>query len=886
MRHIQRQFNKGRFTSRIPSVWPAYNGNNLYFFDDESLKERQYRYTSNYSLSPMNIALKNVTEVDGVLSIDGDIQIETECCDETFKVSFERMAKWYSFFVDYYNLLTDRGYCGLVYTSATEYYLKEGNPKNKALLQFGPDEETYTEMDDKFNNLGGKKMFDFITSYVVPAFNIYDPEEPDSSKWVEKWNKPRLFYPDVIKWLDWFEKMSIYSTDADCSKAKSASTESCCDCTEYWERGGNKIHSKLKTWYNQVQSNLALVKSAIGGLIDAGQAACYIPNISLYISSLNSIENVGEFSIFSTEYDTETDYRTAGKWNDANINGGTIVEKDGESLILKQASGAGYKFNSMYLEKQFDNGAWDSYSDKDDVHRENLVAAGTCYAFTSKDEKIWGKNETDLKKKFIKYYDITSGLWHMNEDDGTLIPILRGELGQYKNKLVEVYRDKFTQTPYIVFGGKTIYATLVDGKYYFEFFKTEKKFTGECETRVLHKLEGSVPFDIQYNDESDNVHYYYIDDGVVVSAITSSVISGICETEDETYYTVSASTKVYHWDNMTFSEADESVVQEDGLIKVTEEPETIYPANVITGKTSSRLLTLKTAKGLVDDIGNMIDGTYQQGDANTYYQPAEGEVLDLMYQVGNSTNFAKFSDSNDSGIPFVGDIITAMTFYFKDETGNVIPESKKSAERGKALATIKASMTAIPTSVTYDDSVVWCDITYMVGATLDKDSSGYTKIKTGANSGVSYHETVRFIKKDVQYYLKRGVNGQIPTTFNSVSAHTLSYPVTVYQLEQDKYKFEYNGVEYEDAIASVSAKTFIFDWDGWTDDMANRNNWEAFPVFMESHNLGVSVPQNVSSDIYIDRGINAAIDRHLKLGEVCSLESLEQYSNGFFKMQE
>ena len=42
-------------TSRLPSVWPAYMDNKLYFFDDAHLKERNYTYTSNYGMIPMNI---------------------------------------------------------------------------------------------------------------------------------------------------------------------------------------------------------------------------------------------------------------------------------------------------------------------------------------------------------------------------------------------------------------------------------------------------------------------------------------------------------------------------------------------------------------------------------------------------------------------------------------------------------------------------------------------------------------------------------------------------------------------------------------------------------------------------------------------------------------
>jgi hypothetical protein len=44
--------------------------------------------------------------------------------------------------------------------------------------------------------------------------------------------------------------------------------------------------------------------------------------------------------------------------------------------------------------------------------------------------------------------------------------------------------------------------------------------------------------------------------------------------------------------------------------------------------------------------------------------------------------------------------------------------------------------------------------------------------------------------------------------------------------------------------------------------------------------------EKIDSDIYIDRGINAAFEKHLKLGEVTNLESLLQYGSNFFKIME
>ena len=59
----------------------------------------------------------------------------------------------------------------------------------------------------------------------------------------------------------------------------------------------------------------------------------------------------------------------------------------------------------------------------------------------------------------------------------------------------------------------------------------------------------------------------------------------------------------------------------------------------------------------------------------------------------------------------------------------------------------------------------------------------------------------------------------------------------------------------------------------------------AFPIFMEEYSLHMSAPQSVSGDIYINRGVNAALDKHLRLGEVTSLEALTQYGNGFYLIQ-
>jgi hypothetical protein len=62
----------------------------------------------------------------------------------------------------------------------------------------------------------------------------------------------------------------------------------------------------------------------------------------------------------------------------------------------------------------------------------------------------------------------------------------------------------------------------------------------------------------------------------------------------------------------------------------------------------------------------------------------------------------------------------------------------------------------------------------------------------------------------------------------------------------------------------------------------NSTDYSVFPLIREDYKLGLASHEKVDSDIYINRGTVHSLDRHLKLLEVKSLESLQQYGNGYF----
>ena len=59
MRTIQTTYSLEPFISRLPSVYPSYNGSDeLLCFDKDSIDKRDGRYTSNYGMVPINIPFK------------------------------------------------------------------------------------------------------------------------------------------------------------------------------------------------------------------------------------------------------------------------------------------------------------------------------------------------------------------------------------------------------------------------------------------------------------------------------------------------------------------------------------------------------------------------------------------------------------------------------------------------------------------------------------------------------------------------------------------------------------------------------------------------------------------------------------------------------------
>ena len=460
-------------TSRLPSVWPAYMNNELYFFDDAHLKERNYTYTSNYGMIPLNIILDDEhginipsgkcltcsADTSGYTylpsALDKEETISGEC-SATCKcrvISFERISKIYGFFKDYYYLLHHRGHCNVSYSSATDFY--SGESANYAEeMPYGTFKETYVELDEKFNDYGGSGFCKWISDYVIPTYTI-------PKQYQDYWQRETLYYPDVIKWIGWFnERYAKYGTNPDCK-----SKDDCCDCTEYVNRGGYAMidednDESMESWYHQIQDRIICGekgdKNCSGGTctnclpkdtydyVDLVHHECYEPFYITPISIQSSIDDLGEMSIFCEEYKEGVDYRTiptetvdfSGNpcpwssvtvsetiihYESGNTHSGTSVMKDGK--IYQLTSGSGYIFDSKFMEKNFDDDGW---NDLTAVSAFSASGSTTISGYTAsklKELHVDSFLTDDIGNTILGVYDVSGKTNHQPQEGEVLEPI-------------------------------------------------------------------------------------------------------------------------------------------------------------------------------------------------------------------------------------------------------------------------------------------------------------------------------------------------------------------------------------------------------------------------------------------------------------------------------
>lgn len=852
--------------------------------------------------------------------------------------SFTTLSNLYHFYRNYKHLCNNLGHCNRAYSSATDYYDSEMNTKYSSELEYGLNRDTYVAMDEKYQQYSG--LCDYICTNIVPSYTI-------PSAYTEYWKTDILYYPDVIKWIAWFKKREDYEststytskTDTDIEHWNCKDSSDCCDCEEFFKRGGKRTLNSMIEWYESVQDKILSSRT-----INTAE-----PQMICEVELQNSSENMGQYSLLSPDYELGIDYRGANGY-DASTNtrsGTTVIDDSGNTMILS-SSGQGFCFSPSYMEKIFDEDAWLSYTEVYMKENKNdfVSSAYSYYAFDDDNKMYTGNTSGDVKNamKSGDIYDIISTDSILI--DSALFPIEESEYGYYdvSNPILSgrtyfVYREKDTSTPYTLINGKKVYAeTYLSTSglcYYFSFFRNSA-YTESENCHEEPKTFNINRYQIFGKYSSDNKIKYIVYNGktyivgdaneVTIDSITYPRIKGYAyDKNGNVIYVIHTlnGDKLYDTD-LNELPSIYTLVENKILVDVYNDDITIYKTKELTGYTISKLQDLMAVNKLVDDTGNDIDGIYNETCIkinsgatyeNTFYaQPPYGTVLEPLYQLGNVSLISRFkltkeneSEVNDNTNYFVGNIISSMEFYYKDIYGDKTIASAKCGDNVSSLSAITSATTIKNNNVNiiFDDNL-YCDIQYNIGATLQRKKGesfkladdvrdGYNIIIKHFNHGVEYSETVRFVKTPTFYRLKIEPEDKdvMPTEqFDAVNLPH-KYTIYTYKMEQDMSTITNDVYEtaYEAPLAKFKSEINLIDSDlipnfnAYT-DMEDYDGINVSPVFKEEYRLGIAAKENLDTDIYIDRGINAAFERHLKLGEVTSMNTLLDMGNGYFKIME
>ena len=878
-------------------------------------------------------------------------------------LSYKTLKNWFGFFNEYYLLLRS-GKRKLTYKDALEYYEYEVEFKGNEARRY------YENYENTFKSRGGKEFFEWVMNNCIPRFYINEYNEFGDTFFADVedyWGAKYLYYPDVIKWSAWLTERAEKYKDLE-NYTQCNDSEECCDCSEFFKRGGHRMQRKMAQWLDGISADVVSTNSA---------------SVTIPISLSTSIDDIGEMSIFSNEYKEKVDYsQTLSESNKSSkLTGGTVVHRpiitdektgnvfvDDNVYIINDGGGKGYIHNN-YNENVFNASEWVDYTRYYiNKYPDEFTTNSRFYAFKRNGEIVYDPTA----RKMCEKYEVTYPEDGMIVVDGDIIPLVRRKYVKYDglpnsllNGLIFPVDETADGILFTQINGNTFYAVeRNDGNSYFNF-KKPTKCSNEAEYTCKVLPNGKL--------KKETVKYknglYLMEDGFV-----ELEINGVKHRYPRLNGHVDIDHKRYFVSGRNLVQFDDVVIENDiptdtykkvefegvasstypivrnGYVEVLY-PYEIYRCDTVTGNSESQLHLLKQKQILTDDIGDEMPGFYSyvkddlkeesfvNGNFNElnrgnsrYMQPYNGCQLDLYYKVGNVSSLSKNEvlslDGSEEGQYFDGNILESMRFFYtidgvpyKDGEVILTNEMETSVKTdvlgaigecgskvNEYLSTLNEKNVGVEKEVEgvnednqYDSFIngldylnyktpysrLYCEFTYYIGAILRQKSvkkeglvyyDGF-ELAENMNHGVKYVETDELVNRDCIYHLLNG------------GKYNLKY----YDIVQNEKSVVLN--DYDNQIANVKTADFTMPIrllrkgsDGTVEVSQEEfspkfgfnqlNNLIVAPVFRKEFEFGVSIPQKVKSDIYIDRGINKAFDKHLRLQEIRTMDALEQYQNG------
>jgi hypothetical protein len=115
--------------------------------------------------------------------------------------------------------------------------------------------------------------------------------------------------------------------------------------------------------------------------------------------------------------------------------------------------------------------------------------------------------------------------------------------------------------------------------------------------------------------------------------------------------------------------------------------------------------------------------------------------------------------------------------------------------------------------------------------------------------------------------------------FDAIDDSTLGTINQIYGLRYLDYTGKTRTVTYNNRTFIDNVTEFSYIGQG-----LNMTNMSLSALTKEEYLFGIIFPAEVKSDVFIDRGLNSVMDKHLKFSEISNLKRLANYGNGFYRL--
>ena len=371
-----------------------------------------------------------------------------------------------------------------------------------------------------------------------------------------------------------------------------------------------------------------------------------------------------------------------------------------------------------------------------------------------------------------------------------------------------------------------------------------------------------------------------------------------------------------------------SIDYEKRLFKVYRDY-TEYELNYVTGETASQLSMFKLSP-IYDNLGVEFDASFSiSQEENTGYsgviRPKPEDYLCLLFEEGttNDLTYEGIYEGEDGNYElYWGNIIEKIDFYIEDGSGNIngidiISSAGKdvnidtklkeltgtTGEKLSEIYSLKCKIDGVEMTfeemLSHTNTSLKCHIVYYVGGTITRkinvNSDGNITeiepfhISDKHHKGIEYKEDYTLIKRKKMYALSKYY--KYPVYYFEMVGEPLGFEfqnrsdrwkasfrteIPIYKLKEIKKIAKDKETTYKTAELVADSKAhFSKDFDPY-------RGYISSPTTRREYNLGTAYQEKIFSNIYIDRGISSAFEKHLKLQEIETLNDLENYSNGGF----